>query len=90
MWSRTAVQSFLAEHPIDTGGSVSQHHITVTEEDDGDVFFCVRVPIFVGNRVVTSSVLKLGLAACGLPDTLVLVRTNGLIIDFFKSVCDGE
>lgn len=90
MWSRENVESFLVKHPVDTGGAINEHHISITEEDDGDVYFRVNIPFWWHNHVVARTVLNLAYAASCLPNTTTFTYYDKIVIHFFQSVCDPD
>ena len=50
------IEKFIKNHPIKTGGAISEYKITIKEIDDGDVYFSLSIPFWSNNDCVVDSV----------------------------------
>lgn len=87
-WTNESVNSFIQDHPIDTGGASKEYSIELTEKEDGDEWIEARLSLWSSaNKVQVRSVLKFAYEASISEKVQVYADAGEIIVQFYTHWC---
>jgi hypothetical protein len=92
MWTEEGIKKFIDQHPIDTGGAMKEHQMSIEIRDDGDIYAVVHVDYWPGNKYVSRGVFSLVMEAMqrDATATQIYLNPNYVELHLYISVCDGD
>ena len=85
------IEEFVRKNPINTGGAIAKHKISITKINDGDIYYRLNIPFWSFNRYAVDSILTfLFKLRKQFSENLILTRNGEIIVDIYESFCDPD